>query len=470
MQAFKRGPNPPPPKSEPSRKPVPSVVLPPAPVLPSAPPPNQSCLTKPSKRARRYQRLREREARVRTDVEQPLHPDTTDRKLPSAPQPPEPARVERELGVAGPSGVSLIATKASVGSSLQDLGLRATLTASPSESGAVLESGGELQTGPLGTDSRIRKIADDTPRLEDAPDAWQKVKVFSRKLKRSLSVTNVSIGKPVLKAALSATDVSKNTKDESIPRYKAPKPPGESAWEHPEGKRFPWTFTSPDHMPASLGKFFKGQPELAVVPEEPVQKPDDPKGGKEPPPGKSGDKGEAQAIRDAKMGQHVRNRPDYKGDSTYLTSALAQVVESSKPIKSNRPKDIPIAPQISRRKRRALRQCVIGADEELVDLLRLEALLQPRTPELMLRLKGKAMRYLDKFDMTAITAARRFTMVTTAVTTAMIISPDEDKVRQTLKSPEQQMLREKGSRFAAGGVIGHSGWNRNLRTLPNKAK
>lgn len=99
-----------------------------------------------------------------------------------------------------------------------------------------------------------------------------------------------------------------------------------------------------------------------------------------------------------------------------------------------------------------------NVDVELVYFLKVEALLKPRTAVLMAQLTGKAKRFLERYDCSDMSYERRYTLILEAVKCAMIISNDEDGVRQCLKNETQGELRDKNAAFVKEGKVGHSGW------------
>lgn len=129
----------------------------------------------------------------------------------------------------------------------------------------------------------------------------------------------------------------------------------------------------------------------------------------------------------------------------------------TKPIKEVRTKTYK-AKDIGLLDRRAMRNRVEDVDEELLAYLQLEAALLVRTPALMLTLKNKAARFLDKYDTTMITYKRRYTLVMSAVTKAMDITPEEIALRQYLKNDAQAEERMKQDKLLTKGDPGHKGF------------
>jgi hypothetical protein len=110
-----------------------------------------------------------------------------------------------------------------------------------------------------------------------------------------------------------------------------------------------------------------------------------------------------------------------------------------------------------RERRREARRKVENCDNELIYYLKVEALNQDRTTGLIPLLTGKAKRFLDKFDAADLTWERRYQIIVGAVKAAMLIDPEEESLRQTLKSDDQQEAIAKQHRFLKEGVVGHKG-------------
>lgn len=116
--------------------------------------------------------------------------------------------------------------------------------------------------------------------------------------------------------------------------------------------------------------------------------------------------------------------------------------------------------------RRLARRQVEGVDLELLAYLKLEAALLSRTPALLVTLKNKASRFLDKFDTTDVSWERRYQLVMSAVTKAMDVTPEEVALRQYLKNDEQADERQKLDKLLVKGDPGHKGF---LPFFPKKS-
>jgi hypothetical protein len=112
------------------------------------------------------------------------------------------------------------------------------------------------------------------------------------------------------------------------------------------------------------------------------------------------------------------------------------------------------APRVERRKARKL---VYNCDNELIYHLKVEALNQDRNTALIGVLTGKAKRFLDKFDTSDLTWERRYSIIVAAVKVAMMIDPEEESLRQSLKSDDQQEAIAKQHEFLKAGTVGHKG-------------
>jgi len=116
--------------------------------------------------------------------------------------------------------------------------------------------------------------------------------------------------------------------------------------------------------------------------------------------------------------------------------------------------------------RRKLRAQPLPASDELVFKLKLEAAFRPRTPELFLQLKNKAVRYLEQFDTTQLTQRALYNLVVNAVGEAMTIGQEEANVRQALKNSEQLRETHKQSAMLKTGALGKMGILRREAALP----
>lgn len=104
--------------------------------------------------------------------------------------------------------------------------------------------------------------------------------------------------------------------------------------------------------------------------------------------------------------------------------------------------------------RRRRRLYVEKADYALLNHLKMEAMFRPRTPALMLALKMKARKFLEKFDLSEAFPHELVEMVANSVAIAMDISEEEEGVRQHLKHPQQSILRAKHALMLREGYVG----------------
>jgi hypothetical protein len=142
-----------------------------------------------------------------------------------------------------------------------------------------------------------------------------------------------------------------------------------------------------------------------------------------------------------------------------LTVAMsAETTRSNElPLKASVGETCPVPKRAPRERRREARRKVENCDNELIYYLKVEALNQDRTTGLIPLLTGKAKRFLDKFDAADLTWERRYQIIVGAVKAAMLIDPEEESLRQTLKSDDQQEAIAKQHRFLKEGVVGHKG-------------
>lgn len=101
--------------------------------------------------------------------------------------------------------------------------------------------------------------------------------------------------------------------------------------------------------------------------------------------------------------------------------------------------------------RNLLQGCI--TDRELVGYLKLEAAFVPRTTSLLLQLKNKARRYLDQFDLSIYTSEQVYEFITRAVGVAMLISPEEERVRALLNHPMENKARHYHQQFFRDGIL-----------------
>jgi len=108
--------------------------------------------------------------------------------------------------------------------------------------------------------------------------------------------------------------------------------------------------------------------------------------------------------------------------------------------------------------RRKLRKEPLPAVDELVFKLKLEAMFRVRSPELLLQLKNKAMRFLESYDCSHLTNRNIFNIVANAVGEAMNVGQEEADVRQALKNSEQNKETNKQAKLLKEGVVGNVGF------------
>lgn len=91
-------------------------------------------------------------------------------------------------------------------------------------------------------------------------------------------------------------------------------------------------------------------------------------------------------------------------------------------------------------------------DVDLLAELRTEVAFMPRTPLLLIQLKMKAKKFLDRFDMSLFTSQEKYEMIMRAVGAAMLISKEEDDVRLMLDSyAEREWTRPINNSFLVQG-------------------
>lgn len=114
--------------------------------------------------------------------------------------------------------------------------------------------------------------------------------------------------------------------------------------------------------------------------------------------------------------------------------------------------------RIARDAKRAAQVDVAKVDEELLYYLRGEATFRERNWELMQVLHAKAKKFLERYDTTTITYKERYHMCIKAASAAFDIPEEEQAVRQHLKNPVQEELRQKNHKLVKEAFVGHSGW------------
>jgi hypothetical protein len=127
------------------------------------------------------------------------------------------------------------------------------------------------------------------------------------------------------------------------------------------------------------------------------------------------------------------------------------------PLKANLGETMDLPHRASRKERRACQKYAPNCDSELIYYLKVEAMYQDRTPALARILHGKGKRFLERFDTADITWERRYTILASAVRVACMIDNDEEALRESFKSEEQQEMIRKNHDFLTKGIVGHSG-------------
>lgn len=89
------------------------------------------------------------------------------------------------------------------------------------------------------------------------------------------------------------------------------------------------------------------------------------------------------------------------------------------------------------------------ADADLISFLRFHAFCVPRTPALIQTLKQRAIRFMADFDMAEHTMADIYRIVACSVAAAMIVTPEEELMRETIRSHSNMI--EKYQPFFQGG-------------------
>lgn len=107
-------------------------------------------------------------------------------------------------------------------------------------------------------------------------------------------------------------------------------------------------------------------------------------------------------------------------------------------------------------------------DIDLVNDLRMEACFLPRNQNLLLQLKSRARKYLSTWDLSNYSTTQVYQMVVRAIGCAMLISPEEEKVRALLHlGYERKHIRPKHNQFLSKGQTGSSP-KTGLTRLPSK--
>lgn len=150
-----------------------------------------------------------------------------------------------------------------------------------------------------------------------------------------------------------------------------------------------------------------------------------------------------------------RPLPPLLGPSSVETAKGAFSASTSKPVKAVANTTGRITGVMGDKAKARSQKIIDNIDTELCQYLRTEALFRPRTPELILILKGKAMRFLDTYDLShTVTPSMRYLWIIAALKVAMLISPEEDSFRQCLKDHDQEELRKKTTLLHKEGVVG----------------
>lgn len=98
------------------------------------------------------------------------------------------------------------------------------------------------------------------------------------------------------------------------------------------------------------------------------------------------------------------------------------------------------------------------ADADLVNFLRFHAFCVPRTPALIQSLKQRAIRFMADFDMANHSMADVYRIVACSVAAAMVVTPEEELVRETIRS-HSNMIEKYQPFFSSGqyraGFLGY---------------
>lgn len=110
----------------------------------------------------------------------------------------------------------------------------------------------------------------------------------------------------------------------------------------------------------------------------------------------------------------------------------------------------------------------LTSDADLVAYLKLQSAYAPRTVELARQLKQQGMRYLARYDMSLYTVDETRKMVLNAVAQAMMIQPEEEKLRSLMHTYEERVImRPLMNQFLTSGRTG-SGASACLTSPPTK--
>lgn len=92
---------------------------------------------------------------------------------------------------------------------------------------------------------------------------------------------------------------------------------------------------------------------------------------------------------------------------------------------------------------------------ELVCELKEFAVFKPRTTALMAQLVQRARSFFNKYEYSHISSSERFTMIMEAVKTVMVITVEEEEMRQYLSTPERQEMIKKHAEMLTKGTLSH---------------
>lgn len=108
-------------------------------------------------------------------------------------------------------------------------------------------------------------------------------------------------------------------------------------------------------------------------------------------------------------------------------------------------------------RRETFLQVNMRTDQDLVAELKLEAAFLPRTTALLQQLKSKARKFISEWDMSLYTMEQVYQMVMRAIGHAMIVSPEEEKVRALLDTyAERKVIRPIHNQFLLSGQTNSS--------------
>lgn len=96
--------------------------------------------------------------------------------------------------------------------------------------------------------------------------------------------------------------------------------------------------------------------------------------------------------------------------------------------------------------------------EDLYWFLRIEFLFEPRTKDVLKRMKMKAKQFMSNHDMNGFSLEYQFVLLVDTIRMVMEVHPKEEELRQGLKSVDGAELRKKQAALYNEGAAGASGW------------